>query len=196
MMRRFSFVVLLLLAGCSTPPSHFYVLTPLETTPPHNPATPSQIGLLVGPVTLPEYLLRPQIALRNGNNEIRFQEFHRWAEPLHGNFSRVLTENLSRLLNSSRVIRYPGYRTGDLPYQVVVDVTQLDAGAGRSVKLVARWRILQRRDHRPLHTGESRIVEPIEGATPMAVVAAQSRALAQLSREIAEAIERQRERSP
>ncbi len=187
--------LLLLLVGCSTPPSRFYVLTPVAPDASPKPTTSPGIGVVVGPVSLPEYLLRPQIALRNEANEIQFQEFHRWAEPLHGNFSRVLAENLSRLLHSARVVRYPGYRAGDLPYQVVVDVTRLDVGKGRPVTLVARWRILDRHDRKPLYDGRSTIQEPVEGNAPQAIVAAQSRALAQLSREIAEALERH-EKSP
>ncbi len=180
--------LLSLLSGCTTPPSRFYLLTPLEAEQPRNPPANPGIGLVVGPVTLPDYLLRPQIALRNEANEIQFQEFHRWAEPLHGNFSRVLAENLSRLLNSARVVRYPGYRAGDLPYQVVVDVTRLDAGTGRPVELVARWRILHRRDRELFRSGKSLIAEPVEDESPRAIVTALSRALARLSREIAEAL--------
>lgn len=180
---------LFLVAGCSTPPSHFYLLTPLAAEPPSDPPTSPDIGLVVGPVTLPEYLLRPQIVLRDETNEIRFEEFHRWAEPLHGNFSRVLAENLSRLLNSSRIVLYPGYRTAELPWQVTIDVARMEMGTGRPVELVARWHILDRRHRKLVYSNRSVITEPVDSDRQGAMIAAQSRALARLSREIAEALQ-------
>ncbi|HHS83814.1 MAG TPA: hypothetical protein ENK38_02680, partial [Gammaproteobacteria bacterium] len=68
---------LLLLAACGTTrPSHFYLLTPLAQN--DSGLEDSGPGIIVGPITLPDYLLRPQIVLRNDENEITFEEFHRW----------------------------------------------------------------------------------------------------------------------
>ncbi len=177
---------LLILTACGTTrPSHFYLLTPLAQN--EGDRQNSEPGIVIGPVTLPDYLLRPQIVLRNDENEITFDEFHRWAEPLHGNFSRVLAENLSRLLDTSRIALYPGYKTSGFPCQVLVDVIRMDAGSGQQITLVARWSILDRDQKKQLASSKISVVEPIDGTGYKAIVSAQSRALSRLSHEIARA---------
>ncbi len=179
--------LLLLLAACgATRPSYFYLLTPLEQT--DAARQNGYPGVVVGPVTLPEYLQRPQIVRRNRANEIGFDEFHRWAEPLQANFSRVVAENLSLLLNSSRITLYPGYRATQLSYQVVIEVVRMEAGPDRRVELVARWSLLERRNKRLVTSRKSTIIEPVDGNSHRALVAAQSRTVSRLSGEIAEAI--------
>ncbi len=176
---------LVLLAACGTTrPSHFYLLTSLEKT--DNPEQDSGPGIIVGPITLPDYLLRPQIALRNEANEIAYEEFHRWAEPLQGNFSRVVAENLSRLLGTSRVSLYPGYKTGSFPYQILIDVIRMDAGSGRQINLVARWSILDRHNDKLLASNKTSVTEPVDRNGYRAIVSAHSRAVSQLSQDIAQ----------
>ena len=46
----------------------------------------------VGPVTVPDYLDRPQIATRSSSSSLQFSEFDRWAEPLEKNLMRVLAD--------------------------------------------------------------------------------------------------------
>jgi uncharacterized lipoprotein YmbA len=87
--------------GCGTSaPSRFYALSPITAD---TEALSSDAVLTVGPWILPEYLDRPQIVTRSAGAELELAEFHRWAEPLKDNFSRVLAMNLSALLDSSHV---------------------------------------------------------------------------------------------
>src|SRR5215510_9952978 len=96
----------LLVGGCASQPSRFYLLSALPSTETASPATSGQqrptIG--VGPVTLPRYVDRPQIVTRTSPYEIKVAEFDRWAEALDSNFSRVLADNLSFLLPTARVV--------------------------------------------------------------------------------------------
>jgi len=48
--------------------------------------------LALGPVRLPEYLDRPQIATRSEGNEVRLHETERWAGSLQEDVSRVMVE--------------------------------------------------------------------------------------------------------
>src|SRR5512145_1644163 len=86
----------LLLGGCASQPSRFYLLSAMPDNITASPAMSNQqaptIG--VGPITLPRYVDRPQIVTRTGPYEIKLAEFDRWAEGLDANFSRVLAENL------------------------------------------------------------------------------------------------------
>jgi hypothetical protein len=185
-------IALLLSAGCAnTKPSRFYTLSPLATSEGETQGSAEGLGLAigVGPVKLPEHLDRPQIVTRTSRNELRLAEFDRWAGSLQDDFSRVLAENLSILLSTGRVSLYPWRRSVPIDYQVVVDVNRFDGELGGNTWLIARWSVFGGRDKEVLFMRKSRIIEPSGAQGYRAMAAAQSRALANLSREIAKAIE-------
>ena len=79
-----------------------------------------------------------------------------------------------------------------MDYQVEIDVTQFDTTTGGETLLAARWTLFGENGQAPLVTRETAISSST--ATPQnfeSVVAAMSRAVEQLSREIAETIETQ-----
>jgi uncharacterized lipoprotein YmbA len=196
MMRRDPFVLaalgvgifLVALTGCagSSAPVRLYVLTPPPEArvAPLGPAVPGRPALGVGPVRLPGLLDRPQIVTRRGADEIDAAEFHRWAEPLADSVPRILAENLAALWKTDRVAIFPWDPEQAVRYQVVVDVMRFDGAMGGDVVLDARWRILATHG-KELAANRSLLTQPTGGAGYPAVVAAMSRALAALSREIA-----------
>lgn len=176
---------LLLMAGCSSPPTRFYVLSPLALGA---PATGREPAVGVGPVELPDYLDRPQIVTRSGQHELTLAEFDTWAEPLKGNATRVLAENLAMLLPSRKIATYPWKRSTPVDFQVTVKVTRFDRSEGGDAVLSARWSILSGDGDRELFSRESRYAEPPAGNGYGDTVAAMNRALAQFSRDVADAI--------
>lgn len=181
-----SCLCLTLLAGCGvTRPARYYILTPVEAGGTQTVTGPA---LGIGPVTLPAYLDRQEIAHRSGDNQLQFADGDRWAEPLKTAFSRTLAENLSVMLPTDRIDLYPWGRTTRIDYQITVDVTRFDVDASGMVVLVAAWNIISRGDpaaasrHRRIYT------EAVADMTYPAIVAAQSRSLAQLSRDIVASI--------
>jgi uncharacterized lipoprotein YmbA len=180
---------LLLVAGCATTPARFYMLSALpqvETasamlTPPQGPT----IG--IGPVTLPRYLDRPQIVTRSGPYELKLAEFDRWVEPLDTNVTRVLADNLTSLLPTTRVVAHPWPRATSVDYQILVEVTHLLSQLGGESVLMADWSIFKGEGQQPLLSGKSRLSAPVAGQHHAAVVSAMSQTLADLSREIAAA---------
>ena len=178
---------LVALAGCaSSAPARLYVLTPApETaTAPLGAAVPGGPALGVGPVRLPGLLDQPQIVTRRGADEIEEAEFHRWAEPLAESVPRVLAENLAALRKTERVALFGWDPAPAVQHQVVVDVMRFDGALGGDVVLDAHWRILAR-DGQELASNRSLLIQPTGSTSYPAVVAAMSRALAALSREIA-----------
>ena len=144
-------------------------------------------SVAVGPVTLPELVDRPQLVLRVGPNEVMFVELHRWAGPLKSEIPRIIADNLAAYLNVKRVAAYPQSAGDNAEYRVLVDVQRFDSTLGESVTIDALWTIRRASDG-ALRTGRSTAREPNGGGSYDAVVAAHSRALATVSREIAEAI--------
>jgi len=165
--------------------SKFYVLSPL----PQSALSPAEgITLGVFPVAMPDYLDRPQIVTRVSENELKIDEFSRWAEPLKENFYTVLVDNLSTLLNSVKVIKTAQNLGVPLALQVGVEVVQFDGVLGGDVVLIVKWGLFGEEGRKLLLAKRSSFREPTGAATYEALVAAESKAVAALSREIAEAI--------
>jgi uncharacterized lipoprotein YmbA len=184
-------VVLVALVVCfsacagKSAPSKFYVLSSLPQSA-LSAAEGTTIGVL--PVAMPDYLDRPQIVTRPSENEIKIDEFSRWAEPLKESFTRALVQNLSSLLDTAKVIRTTGSTGFPMALQVGVEVVQFDGTLGGDIVLIVKWGIFGEGGKKLLIAKRSSFKEPTGAATYEALVAAESRAVAALSREVVEAI--------
>ena len=184
------------LTGClnlgksQTPPAVFYQLNSLaDSNPPGQADTRDQsVAVGVGPINFPEYLNRPQMVIRNSQNELELDEFHRWAEPLKRNFSSVLAENLSILLSTDRIVIFPYSRFFETDYRIVMRVIRFDGNPGDSASLVARWSVLGDKGRDVLIVKKTSLDQPTGKDDIEALVSVQSRMVEALSREIASAI--------
>ena len=178
------------LAGCasSTDPTRFYVLGPVDApaSTPRAPAGGQDLKVGVRAVELPRYLERPHIVTRASANRLELAEFHQWGAPLRLAMPAVLGENLARLLPSEQVQVFPWGRAFTPDAQILVEITQLEGTLGANSVLTARWRILGRTGTE-VRAGTSRLSEPT-GKDYESLVAAHSRLLGALSRDIAEAL--------
>ena len=138
----------------------------------------------VGPVSWPEYLDRPQLITRESPIRVRVNEFHRWAGRPQEDFLRVLTQNISLLLGSDKVVSHPWGDYFGVGYKVPLDVQQFDGSPGEAVLLNVRWAVLGR-DDKPLVIRKSVISAEVKGTDYDALVLAESQALVELSKEIA-----------
>jgi uncharacterized lipoprotein YmbA len=200
MLIRFTGVILTLsllaLAGClklgegQAPPSAFYQLNPIAVPSGEGQVEEGEqnLSIAVGPVDFPDYLNRPQMVIRQNQNELELEEFHRWAGPLKEDFSSVLAENLSVLFSSDRIAVFPWSRFVPADYQVAVRVIRFDGEPGESASLVAQWSILKKEAKEVLFVKSSSFTEPTIKNGYKALVEAQSRTVEALSREIGAAI--------
>ncbi len=178
----------LMLFGCTrSKPAKFYLLHPLQEAAAEKLSARS-LSIGVGPVDIPEYLDRPQMVIRVSSGEVRLADFERWAEPLKANFPRVLGENLSQLLATDRISIFPWTGDPHIDYRVTVEVIRFDGAPGTAVLLDARWSLIAEEAGKTLTQKKSVITIPAEGQDFVGLVAAQSKAVAALSREIAAAI--------
>lgn len=186
--------VLLASGGCAgkSPPAEFYTLNAITRAEVRVPADPGQegIAIAVGPAAFPEFLDRPQIVTRTGPHKLEVDEVHRWGGSLQGDFIRVLGENLSILLGTSRLVLYPAEERFPVTYRLVLDVQQFEGSRDGDVMLNVRWTLLGPRGGDALLVRQSLIRASVASTDYDALVSAKSRALATLSREIAGAIER------
>ncbi len=182
---------LLFLLGCtSSPPTRFYTLSSLHDGGKNlKESTFDQDFIVgVGPIKFAEYLDRAEIVKRSSNNKITCSKFDVWAGSLAEDFSRVLIENLTFLLSTEKVIVYPRPGSASARYRVVMDVIRFEGSPRGEVSLIARWAILEGNEKKLVYVRRSSITEPSGGEGYEPMVAAYSRALEKLSREVAEAI--------
>jgi len=182
-------VALGLLAACSVlaprpDPSRFFTLTPIADggAPSSAPLRGRVLG--IGPITLPQYLDRPELVVRVGPNEVRKAVFDYWAGSLQKQFAATLSQNLQVLLGPSSIVPHPWYAGSPPDLAVEVDVVEFERGPDGQAHLDARWRI--RKDKATLRAAESKLAVPTT-EDPQAMVAALSDLLSQFSREIAAA---------
>ena len=185
-------VTLISLCGClgRSQPTRFYLLQPITASPPAAPAAGKveDMRIGVGPITLPEYVDRPQIVTLVGPHELDLAEFDQWSEPLKDSVPRTLGENLSALLFTQHIYLYPWTGSANIDYQIEVDITRFDADLGGNAMLAARWTLTSGDNKQVLAVKHSTITRPTGGTGYEDLVAAESGALEQLSREIAVAI--------
>jgi hypothetical protein len=173
--------------GCSRSPRvTFYTLEPVALAD-STAATKDFPAVAIGPVTLPEVVDRPQLVLRVAANRVNILETHRWAEPLKSEIPRTIAENLRRLLGSSRVSSYLQHASSDAEYRVLVDIQRFEASPDGVVTVEAAWSLRRAGGDNP-QNGRSLVREPVgkEGFDPL--VAAYSRALLAVCRDLAGAI--------
>ncbi|MGD9075859.1 MAG: PqiC family protein [Desulfobacteraceae bacterium] len=183
---------LLFLLGCATTSkqARFYKLSSVGTqeAPSQTQATGQGLGIGIGPIKFPDHLDRPQIVTRTSANAMQLSEFDLWAGSLREDFSRVLAENLSILLSTDYIFIYPFTKSTPIDYKVAVEVVRFDGELGKSAALTARWTVMEGDRKALKFVRRSKITGAVDDSNYEAMVAALSRTVESLSREIAESI--------
>ncbi|MEM5295012.1 PqiC family protein [Burkholderia sp. JPY481] len=175
-----------LLGACKSPATNFYTLSPDESLSSTGASRP--IAAVVGPVTIPEIVDRPQIVTRIGNNEVEVNEFDRWAQPLGGDIGRVIAADLGALLNSQQISVFDAVRDPSVVWRVRIDVMRFESVPGRDVTVDVLWAVRPPGKIRAV-TGRSVARESVSGPGFEPIIAAHDRALASVSRDIAAAVQ-------
>lgn len=172
-------------AGCaSTRSTQFYTLSPSAAKPATQKAG---YAVSVGPVSMPAVVDRAQMVLQTEPNQVYIAEFDRWAAPLKEEIARIIAINLASMLGASPSTVFPSAAATDASYRVVIDILRFESALNQAATLDARWTVTSRPAGRS-RSGHAAIVEPTDGGGYAGLAAAHSRALEQLSGEIAEAI--------
>lgn len=192
--------VCLLVGGCTIlgpiqNPDRFFTLTAVQGIPAADdggapavtgPAAGVVYGL--GPIKLPAYLDRNEIATRISPTEVRYSNLDRWAEQLPANVSAVLEQDLSSLLGTARVIVFPWPHEADVTYQIEITFNRFDVDLAGQSQLLAKWAIKDTRQGRYVALRETALTRAGEANDTPAAVVAMSTLLGELSGEIATAL--------
>jgi len=191
MMRRALPFLALTLAACSIlsprpDTSRFFTLSAVADGATAPSADSIAVGL--GPVRVPGYLDRPELATRVASTELAFSPRDRWAEPLGSSLRRVLAQNLSTLLGTEDVAMFPWPVGTRIDWAVTVDFLRFDRTPEGEVEVAARWIVREGAGGHIRLARETHHTERAAGDDTPAVVEAWNKAVAALSGDIAEGL--------
>jgi hypothetical protein len=141
---------------------------------------------MVGPVSVPASVDRPEFVVQIAPHRVEVDEFNRWAAPLGEGIARTVAGDLAALLGTPDVATAP-FANFDPAYRVTINVQRFDSVQGESALLEAVWTVRSTAGG-ATRSGRTLAREVLEGQGFDAFAAAHSRALARLSADIAAAI--------
>jgi len=178
-------------SGCGTTASRFYTL---DVTAVSDGAAPVSYPIMVGPVSVPAAVDRPQFVVQAAPNRVDVDEFNRWAAPLNDAVAQVVAGDLVKLLGTPNVAAAP-MANFDPAYRATIDVQRFDSVPGQAALLEAVWTV-RRTAGGETRSGRTVAREAVQGDGFDALAAAHSRALAKMSGDIATAIRAEAEDRP
>jgi len=172
------------LAGCgASAPARFYTLDAVAR-PDGTP--PASYAVVVGPVSVPASVDRPQFVVQVAPNRVTVDEFNRWVAPLDDGVARAVASNLAVLLGSPRVAAAP-VASLNPAYRVTIAVQRFDTIPEEGVIVEAVWTVRDAVDG-DTRSGRTVAHETVQGEGFDVLAAAHSRAIAALSSDVAAAI--------
>ena len=144
------------LAGCSVhQPVSLYQL---DSGSPVSPAQSGGMAVLLGPVTVADYLQRETLLQRQPDGSLQAATDGRWAGSLSSDIDQLLLRQVAGRLDSQRVVLAPATSGFTPDVQVLLTITRLDSGVSQPAILDAQWRLIDRRgkvrDNRIIHLQE------------------------------------------
>jgi uncharacterized protein len=178
--------------GCfGSKPTRFYMLS---TVAPAAATTLESAGasrvIALGPVSIPDYVDRPQIVLRESANQVQLAGFDNWAGSLSDMVNRVLLEDLSALMPGDHVVAFPQGGAAVFDYRVAVQISRFDVSTAGEAVVAASWRVWDRAGTKTRLTASTTTRAEAPGATYQDRVAALSQAVADLAAEIVRSLDR------
>ena len=175
-------------AGCgSVPVENFYTLT--ADAPPSAPPASRGVDIFIGPIALPEMLDRPQLVIHFAPNRIVVLEQQRWAQPLASEIQRVMALNLQNNLVNARVTTQRQAGVTDTATRLTLEVLRFDSLLGKEINIELSWLVQHAATGNAIR-GRAAAREAVAAPGYDAIIAAHSRALSTLSRDLADVIMR------
>lgn len=173
--------------GKESDPTRFYTLSATaKETPPDLPKR-TNLTVGIGPVDVADYLDRSHIVVRESNTRLDLSDFDRWAATPEQEIQRVVAANLSTLLGTEQVLRYPWKVGLELGVTVEMTVERFELAEDGKVHLVAAWQLFANGNRTPVLFRRSTLSKP-SAAEYEAISQALSELTGELSTIIAAAI--------
>ncbi len=189
-------LALLAVAGCvplqRTPEPRFFVLRSLAAPlAPPVPAVDGDRPVAVLGVRIPDHLERPQLVVWAAPNELRIDEFLRWAEPLDAGITRTLADDLQALLPSDRVVRAPWPASTRPRCRLATELRVFGTQPDGRVTIEGSYTLLSPAEDRALVRRSFALARPAQAGSwdPGRSVEAMSELLSELAKQIAASVQ-------
>lgn len=138
----FSLIVMLALAGCSSPlPYHYYTLQPQPPVSVESGSISSFKGSVgIAPVKIPVWMDRSSLTYSDGAFQLHMAAQDRWGEPLGDAVTRVATQNLQRLNPQADIFHGPWVRSQRPEWEIDMEVQNLTL-SNYQLELEISWRM-------------------------------------------------------
>lgn len=179
----------LALTGCgSSPPIHYHALT---TASPPQTSGSARLLVEILPVAMPERLDRVEMVLSNGAGQLDVRDSDHWAAPLSDEVRQLLSDALWERLQASDTYQAPvaPSATGLAQYRLALRIERFEAVPGRSALVQGSW-TARRLPQGQSATCRANITVPLPATSAESAVTALSDGTAQLSRLVADSIDR------
>ncbi len=174
-----------LISACSfrSPQSQFYVMNSGSL----NAVSDKAYNIAVARVKVPDMLDKAQMVVYDkDSSQVHILEFHRWAEVLPEVLQAAVVNDLMAYLPKAYVERVY-FDSNTAQYSVNVEINHIEAYTDDKVELSAWWNICDK-NGKIVVRKQGTYIAQVNGAEIADLVTAESEAVHQMSREIAQAI--------
>ncbi|MDQ7074896.1 MAG: PqiC family protein [Gammaproteobacteria bacterium] len=175
--------------GCAIDLHQHYLLsaiTPTNTL--KNRATP--LLLILKPLELPNYVKQAQILTREQGSSVSLSKSNLWAEPMINGVERVLIQDLAQRIEGEVLPYAQRLQAKKIDYFILVSISDFIGTLGQEALLSVQWQILDGKRQKTLRFKRQTYRETLSDYTYETLVMAQSRLLASLSDDLAQAVVR------
>ncbi len=129
-----------LLPPAAADPTRYYVFNPPEQAPVAVAMSGSRgTTLAIRSIELPAYLRNSKsMVVRVGENEVRYEDYSRWAEPIDAGLQRILKERLANAEGVRSVISFPLAAGETRQMDLRIRVSRCEGNAPRGGQAVAQ----------------------------------------------------------
>lgn len=147
-----------ILPEASADPTRYYVFDQSDQSDPSDrsdPSPPRGITVAIRSIELPTYLRNSKsMVVRVGENEVRYEDYSRWAEPIDAGIQRVIKERLANAEGVTGVLSFPltagETRQMDLRIRVARCEGSAPRGGQAAALFVANYQVFNEADGKRL----------------------------------------------
>jgi uncharacterized protein len=178
-------------AGClgRSPASDHFVLGSNGLLPIDRRAP--ELAVLIGPVRLPTYLDRPQIARLHSGGKVELDEYARWLGGFETNFLRAVSLGVARQLGSIQVTTFPSSAGFLFDAQIRIRIDDMIVVDDEMLRVRIRCAVLREQSGVPPVFFLHEVAIPIEDDSTEGFVNAHDEALASFVAKIVAELSRQ-----
>ncbi len=178
--------LVIFLSACGTSPkTNFYTLITSHQSDAHVEHSAEGVRIGVWRAKIPALLDRTEIVTRSGKHTVELADFHKWADRLDNNISRLVANELSDRLQTDNVVISPWSSYAKNDYQVKLNIDRFDGELGGEIVFRGSWSLLSGEGNKELAREVFTYKAQADGITYSDMISALGKLTVQLAENIA-----------